>query len=106
MRRISKALVGAVSAAALALSLTTALPAQAAEVTADIVDHGQIPLTATTIAGAASGNMPDGSPRLWAVVNGKASEGVPTYLAEDRTVWVAGYMAATVYYLPSAPTRW
>lgn len=127
MRRMSKTLMGVLGAGAMLLTSVTALPASADVVSAEIIDHGQIPLTATTIAGAASGNMPGGEPRLWAVVNGKADQGVPTYLAEidpftkevlntfdlpaitgswgveladDGTVWVAGYMAASVYYLP------
>ncbi|MFI7491732.1 hypothetical protein ACIBXA_25475 [Micromonospora echinaurantiaca] len=87
-----------------------------------VEDHGAIPLTAVTAAGAASGNMPDGSARTWTVVSGE-----PAYLAEidpltgnviatypldgaggawgveiaaDGTVWVASYGKGNLYYLP------
>ncbi|WP_152365977.1 PQQ-binding-like beta-propeller repeat protein [Microlunatus speluncae] len=92
------------------------------EVTLPIAEHGAIPLTATTVAGAMSGTMPDGTARTWAAVSGK-----PAYLAEidpiagdvittypmpdsggawgveigpDGTVWVASYGSGNLYYLP------
>lgn len=126
MRRFTRTLSALAVAAALAAT-GVALPAHAEEIPAEIVDHGEVPLTATTVAGAASGTMPDGEPRVWAVVSGRSDVGVPTFLAEidplteevletfdlpditgswgveladDGTVWVAGYMDATVYYLP------
>jgi outer membrane protein assembly factor BamB len=92
-----------------------------AEPTPAIVHEGTIPLTATTVAGAASGNMPDGRPRTWAVVSGSPAylaeinpvDGtlVETYplegaggawgveLAADGTVWVASYSNGRLYYL-------
>lgn len=112
--------LGLASVLLLIVGLTT--PAHAATLTRPITDHGAIPLTANTVAGAASGMMPDGSARTWAVVNGK-----PAYLAEidpltgttlarhdlpgasgawgvelgaDGTVWVAAYSAGRLYRLP------
>ncbi|MGA4507780.1 hypothetical protein ACQB6R_01955 [Propionibacteriaceae bacterium G1746] len=90
-------------------------------VTLPIADHGVIPLTATTVAGAATGHMPDGSPRTWAVVTGNpaylaqinplTAEVIKTYpmpgasgawgveLAADGTVWAASYVNGNLYYL-------
>ncbi|MPV35612.1 FIMAH domain-containing protein [Georgenia subflava] len=111
--------------------VATAVPSHAATGTVDeppeIVDHGTVPLTATTVAGAAAGTMPDGTPRLWAVVSGS-----PAYLAEidplagtventypmpgasggwgvdissDGTVWATSYMDASLYYLEPGATE-
>ncbi|MGP9581078.1 FIMAH domain-containing protein [Brachybacterium sp. AOP42-C2-15] len=92
-----------------------------------IVDHGTVPLTATTVAGAATGTMPDGSPRLWAVVSGSpaylaeidplagtlegtyplpgASGAWGVAVAEDGTVWTSSYMDGSLYYLVPGATE-
>ena len=93
----------------------------------EIIDHGTIPLTATTVAGAATATMPDGSPRLWAVVSGDpaylaeidplagtventypmhgASGGWGVAVAGDGTVWATSYMDASLYYLEPGATE-
>lgn len=118
------------SVLALGLSLLgPAVPASAAPPAppAEISAHGTIPLTATTIAGAASGTMPDGSARVWAAVSGspaylaeidpvtgamlnsyplKASGGAwGVELAADGTVWVAAYGVGHLYYLAPGATE-
>ncbi|MFW6598577.1 hypothetical protein ACQBAU_08500 [Propionibacteriaceae bacterium Y2011] len=116
----------------LCLTVSLATPSQPAaavgrEVTLPVTDHGTIPLTATTVAGAATGTMPDGSARTWAVVSGK-----PAYLAEidpmsgdvlathplpgasgawgveiadDGNVWVASYGNGDLFLLPWGGTE-
>ncbi|OYN92436.1 hypothetical protein CGZ91_02785 [Parenemella sanctibonifatiensis] len=84
----------------LMLALPTTIPASAAtkEVELEVTDHGDIPLTATTVAGAATGMMPDGTPRTWAVISGK-----PAYLAEINPF--TGEVLAS-HSLPGASGAW
>ena len=108
----------------LGMIIPGAATAQAAvtAVSLPVTDHGVIPLTATTVAGAAAGNMPDGSARAWVAVSGKpaylaeldpmSGEVIATYpmadsqgawgveIAADGTVWVASYGSGNLYYLP------
>jgi streptogramin lyase len=108
----------------LGMIIPGAATAQAAvtEVALPVTDHGVIPLTATTVAGAAAGAMPDGNTRVWAAVSGKpaylaqldplSGAVIATYplvdsggawgveIAADGTVWVASYGSGNLYYLP------
>lgn len=100
------------AAVALVFGLTLAPPASAADPTADdptatadpeFIDHGSVPLTATTTSGGETALMPDGTYRTWLAVSGLASAGVSAYLAEidpfTRTV-------LNKYPLPTADGSW
>lgn len=121
--RTTAARLLAIAVVGLALLATMTTPVQAAptEVELPVADHGEIPLTATTVAGAATGMMPDGSPRTWAVVSGKpaylaeidplagqvlashplegASGAWGVEIAEDGTVWVSSYGNGELFHL-------
>lgn len=113
--------------ATLVAAAALAVPPAAHAAVEPVQDVGEVPLTATTVAGGQTVVMPAGALRSWAVVTGKpaylaeiepiSSTVVRTYplgaaaqgswavdVAPDGTVWVASYGKGELFRLPPGAT--